>query len=113
MGNHMKTFQNLTGLVYQDESVFAYLRPLRGNVMQVPSLRKELSAHGIWRDDNLSLLIMFNEVPQAASMIAVSVRNEDIAHIAEIYAQLLCVSDKHIACSSVKQDLVPLCLQKD
>ena len=43
-------------------------------------------------------------------MVAVSVRNEDIVYIAEIYAQLLCVSDKHIACTSVKQDLVPLCL---
>lgn len=43
-------------------------------------------------------------------MIAVSVRNEDIVHIAEIYAQLLCVSDKHIACPSVKQDFVLLCL---
>jgi hypothetical protein len=63
MGNHMKTFQNLTGLVYQDEFVFAYLRPLRGNAMQITSLRKELSAHGIWRDDNLSVLIVFQEVP--------------------------------------------------
>ena len=63
MGNHMKTFQNLAGLASQDESVFANLRPLCGNAMQIPSFRKELSAHGIWRDDNLSLLILFQEVP--------------------------------------------------
>jgi len=43
-------------------------------------------------------------------MVAMSVRNEDIVYIAEIYAQLLCVSDKHIACPSIKQNLVPLCM---
>ena len=32
MGNHMDIFFYLTGLVYQDKSVFVYLRPLRGNV---------------------------------------------------------------------------------
>ena len=46
-------------------------------------------------------------------MIAMSVRNENIVHIAEIYTQLLCISDKHIACSSIKQNLVLLRLQKD
>ena len=46
-------------------------------------------------------------------MVAMSVRNENIIHIAKIYAQQLCVSDKHITCSRIKQDSVPLCLQKD
>ncbi len=63
MGNYMKAFQNLAGLVCQDESVFVYLWPLSGNAMQIASFRKELSAHRIWRDDNLSLLIMLQEVP--------------------------------------------------
>ena len=46
-------------------------------------------------------------------MVAVSMRDEYIIHIAEIYAQLLCISDKHITCSSIKQDLVPICFQQD
>ncbi len=37
----------LTGLVYQDKSVFVYLRALRGNVMQITSFGKEHSAHSI------------------------------------------------------------------
>ncbi len=41
-------------------------------------------------------------------MVAVSMRNENIVNIAEVYPQLLCISDKHIACSSVKQNLVLL-----
>jgi hypothetical protein len=47
MGNDMNAFGYLTGLVYQDKSVFVYLRPLRGNAMQIPSPGKELTAHGI------------------------------------------------------------------
>ena len=41
-------------------------------------------------------------------MVAMSVRNENVVHITEIYVQQLCVSDKHITCSSIKQDLVLL-----
>ena len=41
-------------------------------------------------------------------MVAMPMRNENIVHIAEIYPQLLCISDKHIACSCVKQDLLTL-----
>ena len=63
MGNSMDTFCYLTGLVYQDKSVFVYLWPLSGNAMQIPSLGKEMTAHGIGRDDNLSLLILLHEVP--------------------------------------------------
>ena len=58
MGNRMKTFQNLTGLVYQNKSVIVYLMPLSDNAVQIPSFRKEFSAHGIWRDNNLGFLIM-------------------------------------------------------
>ena len=58
MGNSVKTFCYLTGLVYQDESVFVYLGPLRSNTMQIPSFRKEFSAHGIGRDDDFCLSIM-------------------------------------------------------
>ena len=46
-------------------------------------------------------------------MVAMPVRNENIVHIAQFYSQLFCVSDKHIACSCVKQDIVPIRLQKD
>ena len=47
MGNSVKTFCYLKGLVYQDESVIVDLWPLRSNAMQIPSLRKELTSHGI------------------------------------------------------------------
>ena len=62
MGNHMDIFFYLTGLVYQDKSVFVYLRPLRGNAMQIPSLGKELTAYGIRRNNDLSLSIMLQEI---------------------------------------------------
>jgi hypothetical protein len=76
--------------------------------MQVPSFGKELTSHSIGRDDNLSLLIMLQEVPQPSSMVAMPVGNKNIVNIAEVYIKLLCVSDKHITRSSIKQDLVPL-----
>ena len=44
-------------------------------------------------------------------MVTMSVRNENIIHITKIYTQQLCILDKHITCSSIRQDLVPLCLQ--
>jgi len=46
-------------------------------------------------------------------MVTMSVRNENIVHIAEVYTKQLCVSDKQVTCSSIKQDFVPLCLQDD
>ena len=46
-------------------------------------------------------------------MVTMSVRNENIVHIVKIYAQQLCVSDKHVACSSIKQDIMLLRLKKD
>ena len=63
MGNHMETFCNLAGLVYQDKPVIVYLRPLRSNAMQIPPLGKELPIHGIRRDDDLCQSIMLQEVP--------------------------------------------------
>ena len=63
MGNHMKAISHFTGLFYQDKSVIAYLWPLRSNAMQIPTFGKELTAHGIGRDNNLSLLIMLHEIP--------------------------------------------------
>ena len=62
MGNHMNTFCNFAGLVYQDESIIVYLQPLRSNAMQIPSFGKEITVHGIWRDDNLSLMIMLQKL---------------------------------------------------
>ncbi len=41
-------------------------------------------------------------------MITMSVRNENIIHITKIYTQQLCISDKQITSSSIKQDIVPL-----
>ena len=113
MGNHMETICYFTGLVYQNEPVIVYLRPFRSNAMQIPPLGKELTAHGIRRDDDLSLLILLQEVPQASCMIAMPMRNENIVHIAEIDAQLLCISEKHITRSRIKQNLVLLRCQKD
>ena len=81
--------------------------------MQISPFGIKLTAYRIGRDDNSRLLITFKQITQTACMVTMPMRNENIVHIAEIYAQQLCVSDKHIACSSVKQDLVPLCLQKD
>ena len=46
-------------------------------------------------------------------MITMSVRNENIVHITEIYAQQLSIPNKHITRSCVKQNLVPLCFQQD
>ena len=46
-------------------------------------------------------------------MIAMAVRNENIVHTAEIYAQQFCIPDKHITCSGIKQDSILLCFQKD
>ena len=37
MGNRMDTIIHFTGMVYHDESVIVYLRPLRSNAMQIPS----------------------------------------------------------------------------
>ena len=37
MGNSVDTFCYLAGMVYQDESVFTYLRPLCSNAMQIAS----------------------------------------------------------------------------
>ena len=113
MGNHMDIFFYLTGLVYQDKSVFVYLRPLCCNAMQISPFGIKLTAYRIGRDDNSRLLITFKQITQTACMVTMPMRNENIVHIAEIYAQQLCVSDKHITCSCIKQDLVPLCLQED
>ena len=63
MGNYMDIFFYLTGLVYQDKSVFVYLRPLRGNAMQITSFGKEMTAHGIGRDYDLSLSILLQKMP--------------------------------------------------
>ena len=68
-----------------------YLRPLRSNAMQIPSLRKEPTAYSIRRDDDFSLLIMFQEVPQAACMVTMPMRYENIVNITDIYAQQLCI----------------------
>ena len=46
-GNYMETFCYLSGLVYQNKSVIADLRPLRSNAMQISALGKESPADGI------------------------------------------------------------------
>ena len=46
-------------------------------------------------------------------MVAMSVRNENIVHIAKIYAQQLCVTDKQVTRSCIKQDFVLFRPQKD
>ena len=46
-------------------------------------------------------------------MITMSVRNENIVNITEIYVQQLCVSYKYITRSCIKQNLLSLRLQKD
>ena len=100
-------------MVYQDESLIVYLRPLRRNAMQIASFGKEMTVHGIGRDDNLCTFIDTQEMLQASSMVAMSVRNKNIINIAEVYTQQLCVSNKHITRSSIKQDFVSLRCQKD
>ena len=62
MGDYMDTFCHLAGLVYQDKSVIVDLWPLRCNTMQIPAFRKELTAHGIGRNNNFGLSIMLQEV---------------------------------------------------
>ncbi len=46
-------------------------------------------------------------------MVTMPVRNENIIHITEIYVQQLCVSDKHITRTCIKQDLVTSSFQQD
>ena len=46
-------------------------------------------------------------------MVTMPVGNKNVVHVAEIYAQQLCVSDKQVTRSCIKQDLVPLRCQKD
>ena len=50
---------------------------------------------------------------QTSGMVTMSVRNENIVHIAEVYAQLLCILDKNVTRSSIKQNLIPLRVQQD
>jgi hypothetical protein len=100
-------------MVYQDESLIVYLRPLRRNAMQIASFGKEMTVHGIGRDDNLCTFIDTQEMLQASGMIAMTVGNENIINIDEVYTQQLCVSNKHVTRSSVKQYLVLLCFQED
>ena len=112
MGNHMDSSCYLAGLVYQDKPV-VYLRPFRSNTMQITSFGKEFSAHGIRRNDDFSLLITFKKVSQASCMVAMPMRNENIVHVAYVHAQQLCILDKHVTCSGIKQDLVQFCLQQN
>ena len=46
-------------------------------------------------------------------MVTMSVRNENIIHITKIYTQQLCILDKHITCSSIKQNPMLFCFQQD
>ena len=62
MCNCIEAFSYLKGLVYQDESVIAYLRPFCSDAVQIPPFRKELTAHGVGRNDDFSLLIAFKKV---------------------------------------------------
>ena len=81
--------------------------------MQISPFGEELTVYRIGRDDNPRLLITFKQIMQTACMVAMPMRNENIVNCAEVYAQLLCILDKHITCSSIKQNLVPLCFQQD
>ena len=113
MGYNLNASCYLTCLVNQSESVISYLWPFCSNAMQIPPLRKELPTHSIGRDDDFCLLIMLQEVPQATCMVAMPMRNENIIDIAEIDAQTLCISNQHIACPRIKQELMMVGCQKD
>ena len=62
MGNRMDAVNYFAGLVHQDESVIAYLRPLRSNAMQIPLFGKELTSHSIGRDDDFCLLVLLQKI---------------------------------------------------
>lgn len=62
MSYHMDVLCYCAGLVYHDESVIVLPWPFRNNTMEIPSLGKELTTHGIWRDENLSLLVYFHQM---------------------------------------------------
>ena len=63
MGNYMDTICHLAGMICQNESVIVYIRPFRSDAMQITSFRKERTTHSIRRDDNLSFLILLQEIP--------------------------------------------------
>ena len=46
-------------------------------------------------------------------MVAMTVRNENVVNGTEVYAQQLCIFDKHVTCSSIKQNPIPLRFQQD
>ena len=46
-------------------------------------------------------------------MVTMSVRNENIIHITKIYTQQLCILDKQVTCSSIKQNPMLFCFQQD
>ena len=62
MSNHMDAFYYLTGLIYQEESVIVYLWPIHSNTMQIPSFRKELTTHGIRRNNDLCFSVLLQEI---------------------------------------------------
>ena len=85
MGYRIDAVGYFTGMLYQDESWVAYLRPLRSNAMQMTSFGEELATQGIGRDDDFCLLVDGHEMLQASGMVAMSVRDEHIVNLAEVY----------------------------
>jgi len=111
MSYYMNVLCYRAGLIYQDESAIVNLWPLCSNAMEIPALGKEPASHSLWRDDNLSLLIMCNEMLQASCMVAVAMRDKHIVHRTEVDTHLLGVADKHVTRSCVQQDAMLIRLQ--
>ena len=85
MGYRIDAVGYFTGMLYQDESWVAYLRPLSSNAMQMTSLGEELATQGIGRDDDFCLLVDGHEMLQASGMVAMPVRDEHIVNLAEVF----------------------------
>ena len=103
MGNDVKTFGYLTGLINQKKPIFIPFWPFCRDTVQISTFGIKLTTQSIWRDDNLSLSITFNKILQSSCMVAVAVRDEHIIYRTEFDAHLLGITDKDITCSCVQQ----------
>ena len=86
MGDNMEVVGYLASIINRYQPPFYLFRPLSSNTVKIPSLGIELPFDGIGRDDNLSLTIMFNKIPQPSRMVAVPMRDKYIIHHTEVNA---------------------------
>ena len=78
--------------------------------MQVTAFGIEFATDGIGRYNDLCLIVYLHQMFQSSRMVAVSVRDKHIIYGTEVDTHLLCITDKHIACTRIQQDTMFICL---